>query len=35
MWVGTDRANLITHSLQVDGFVDFLVATIDHLTTHS
>ena len=23
MWVGTDRANLITQSLQVDEFVDF------------
>ena len=35
MWVGTDRANLSTESLQVDEFVDLLAATVDDMTAHS
>ena len=29
LWAGTDRANLIMQSLQVDEFVDFLATTVD------
>ena len=35
MWVGTDRAKLITQSGQVDAFVDTSTTTVDHITTHS
>ena len=35
IWVGTDRANLITQSLQVDEFVDLLATTVDDMTGHS
>ena len=35
MWVGTDRANLITQSLEVDAFVGLLATTVDHVATHS
>ena len=35
MWVGTDRANLISQSLQVNEFIDHLATTIDDMTIHS
>ena len=35
MWVGTDRANLITQSLQVDVFVDPLATIVGQMTAHS
>ena len=35
MWVRTDRANLITQSLQVDEFADLLATTVDDMTAHS
>ena len=33
--MGTDRANLITQSLQIDEFVDLLATTVDDMTAHS
>ena len=35
MSVGTDRANLITQSLQVDAFIDHLATIVSHMTAHS
>ena len=35
MRVRTDRANLITQSLQVDEFVDLLATAVDDMTAHS
>ena len=34
MWVGTDRANLITQSLQVDEFVNLLATAINDMTAY-
>ena len=35
MWVGTDTANLIRQSLQVDAFIDPLAMIIGHMAAHS
>ena len=35
IWVGKDRANLITQSLYVDEFADLLATTVDDMTAHS
>ena len=35
MWVGTDRANLIRQSLQVDAFVGPLATIVGQMTAHS
>ena len=32
MWLGIDRANLITQSLQVDVFFDPLTTIVGHMT---
>ena len=35
MWVGTNRANLITQPLQGDAFVDPIATIVGHMTAHS
>ena len=35
MWMGIERANLITQSFQADAFVDPLATTVDNMTALS
>lgn len=35
IWIGRDKANLVTESLHIDKFVDLLAITIDDTTVHN
>ena len=34
-WQTTDPSKMVTHTLNVDEFIDLLVEAIDNLTSHS